>query len=477
MSTCHATANKVILALIVLSAVALLPVVMLMQPVGDDLSYYTAPFAKSLHDHLLPYNAWWRPFDALIGHLLECHKSWFPWFNHAVVWLFHVLSAATFYSFLRHTKLSSTVRLLATLLLLLHPAIVGTIFDTDSINQTGAMLFDLLGLLAYVSIRGKGGCAVWIALTLTATLFKENGITWLVITPLMAAAWTGVGRKPTVKAVFCGLTAAVAYGVVRLLLPHYGLDNLVDLDFSVATLAKTTAKIVSIVFLPIDNVSLVHDRNIPFALLSLCLTAPLLLYLLFAVRKHLFQAQPVVALLSLFIVLSPHYFTSFAIMHTYGTLPFIVLIMAWLIDQLRPTPTLSVLIVLFFCGCLLIDSHAAVEKYRSGQRMERLATRALSVLNQLTPNGEPADSVYSISVKSSFCGYANICLSPNDAFGWGHAVQYLNHYQWPQEWQDTCIEATSATPSRICAIAAHARRRGNRYVITVGDDGVKGVGE
>lgn len=477
MSSCRATANKAILVFIVLSATALLPVVMLMQPVGDDLSYYTAPFAKSLHDHLLPYNAWWRPFDALIGHLLECHKSWFPWFNHAAVWLFHVLSAATFYSFLRHTKLSSTVRLLATLLFMLHPAIMGTIFDTDSINQTGAMLFDLLGLLAYVSIRGKGRYAAWIALTLTATLFKENGITWLVITPLVAAVWTGVGRKPTGKAVFWGLMAAMVYGVVRLSLPHYGLPSPVDLDFSIATLAKTTAKIVSIVFVPIDNVSLIHDRNILGALFSLCLTAPLLLYLLFAGRKHLLQAQPVVALLSLFIVLSPHYFTSFAIMHTYGTLPFIVLILAWLIDKLRPVPTLSVLIVLFFCGCLLIDSHAAVEKYRSGQRMEKLATETLSVLRELKPNGEPVDSVYSISIKSSYRGYANICLSPNDAFGWGHAVQYLNHYLWPQEWQDTCIDATSATASRISAIAAQARRRGYHYVITVGDDGVKGVGE
>lgn len=474
MSTCSTTVNRVLLALIVLSAVVLLPVAMAMQPVGDDLSYYTAPFAKSLHEHLLPYNAWWRPFDALVGHLLEQHKLWFPWLNHAVVWLFHVLSAATFYAFLRRTSLNSTTRLLATLLLMVHPAIVGTVFDTDSINQTGALLFDLLGLLAYVSLRGFSKYAVWIALTLTATLFKENGITWLVITPLIAM-WTDAGQKHIGKAVSTGLLAAAAYGVVRLLLPHYGFHDSIDLDFSIATLAKTTAKIASILLLPIDNVSLIHDRNIPAALLSICLTAPLVLYLLIAGRRNLLDVQPLVALLSLVIVLSPHYFTSFAIMHTYGALPLVVLIMAWLIDHLRPTRLLTALVVLFFSGCLLIDSHAAVEKYRSGQRMERLATEALGVLRSMQSNGEPVDSVYSISLKGSYRGYANICLSPTDAFSWGHAVEYVNHYQWPEEWSDTCIQAASATPSRISTIARQAHHRGYRYVITVGDNGVKEV--
>lgn len=477
MSDCSNTANKVLLTLIVLSAVVFLPVAMAMQPVGDDLSYYTAPFAKSLHEHLLPYNAWWRPFDALIGNMLEHHVAWFPWLNHALVWLFHVLSAATYYAFLRHTALNSTTRLLATLLLMVHPAIVGTVFDTDSINQAGALLFDLLGLLAYVSIRGRGRYAAWIVLTITATLFKENGITWLVITPLLAAAWTSIGRTYVGRGVLLGLLAAVVYGVVRFLLPHYGIHDPVDLDFSVATLSKTTAKIVSIVFLPIDNVSLLHDRNIPATLLSLCLTAPIVLYLLIAGRKCLLCQQPVVALVCLIIVLSPHYFTSFAIMHTYGALPFIVLIMAWLVDQLRPSRLLTALVVLFFAGCVLIDGHAAVEKYRSGQRMERLATEALGVLRSLQPDGEPVDSVYSISLKGSYRGYANICLSPTDAFGWGHAVEYLNRYQWPHEWQDTCIEASTATPSRISSIGRKARRRGYRYVLTVGDDGVEGVGE
>lgn len=273
-----------------------------------------------------------------------------------------------------------------------------------------------------------------------------------------------------------GLLAAVAYGMARFLLPHYGVHNPVDLDFSIAALAKTTAKIVSILLVPVDNVSLVHDRNIPAALFSLCLTAPLVLYLLIVGRRHLLYIQPLVALLGLIIVLSPHYFTSFAIMHTYGALPLVVLIMAWLIDRLQPTRMLAALAVLFLAGCLLIDGHAAVEKYRSGRRMERLATEALSLLRSHRLDGEPIDSVYSISIKGPYRGYANICLSPTDAFGWGHAAEYLNHYQGLKEWRDTCIQASSATPSCISAIARQARRRGYRYVLTVGDDGVKEVG-
>ena len=67
-----------LLVVLLLTAPFVLYIVAQILPIGDDFSYFTASYPKSLHDRLFPFGSWWRPFDALLGHYLEMHSQLFP---------------------------------------------------------------------------------------------------------------------------------------------------------------------------------------------------------------------------------------------------------------------------------------------------------------------------------------------------------------------------------------------------------------
>lgn len=175
-------------------------IVSLMEPVGDDFTYFTASYSGSVWKGLLPMYSWWRPFDALLGHTVYLYPGLFPLLNHLIVCSFHLLSTVLFFQIIRRLDFKPFEQNIATLFFYLTPSILGAIFDTDAVNQTGALFFDLLGFYIYAFAR-KGHVAGWLLLTFIATLFKENGITWFVITPLLA--WTFDLRKQEIRSGLC----------------------------------------------------------------------------------------------------------------------------------------------------------------------------------------------------------------------------------------------------------------------------------
>ena len=139
-----------LLIIIVLTAPLALYMVVQLMPVGDDFIYFTAPYPKNLHDRLFSFDSWWRPFDALYGHYIEAHQQLFPLLNHIIIYSFHLANTFIVYFLLRQLKNSLTAVNTTTLLFYITPAMLGTVFDTDDINQVACLCFDMLGLIAYL---------------------------------------------------------------------------------------------------------------------------------------------------------------------------------------------------------------------------------------------------------------------------------------------------------------------------------------
>jgi hypothetical protein len=439
-------------------------IVSLMGPVGDDLTYFTSSYPGSLWKGMMPIYSWWRPFDALLGHIIYLYPSLFPLINHLIVCAFHLTSTVIFYLIIRRLDFKQLEQNIATLFFYLTPSILGAIFDTDAINQTGALFFDLLGFYVFAFSR-KGHVFGWLLLTFIAILFKENGITWFVITPLLA--WTfDIRRKEIIKGLCWGVVMAIMYGVLRLSLPHSGAVNDEYFDFSLRNELKTLSKLITLVFVPTDNILFIHDHRLLLGLLSFVCSASLMFYLLIKARTQLLTRIPLMLLLLIFIALSPHLVTLFTVMHAYGVIPFTALLLAWALSKVRFTRVIWVLLSLFLLSCIEIDAHHTIEKYKSGQRMLSLSHQALELLGP-----EPVDSVFSITINGNYTKYSTFCANASDAFAWGNAVQNLTHYKWPKVWKDTTMNA-SPQSDEVYSVGLRAYKQGYCYVLIVTEDSV-----
>lgn len=294
----------------------------------------------------------------------------------------------------------------------------------------------MLGFYIYAFAR-KGHVAGWLLLTFIATLFKENGITWFVITPLLA--WTFDLRKQEIRSGLCwGVMAAVAYGALRLSLPHAGAVNDEYFDFSLRTEIKTLSKLITLVFVPTDNIFFIHDHQPLWSLLSFICSASLPVYLLIKSRTQLFTRIPLMLFFLVFVALSAHLVTLFTVMHAYGIIPFTALLLAWGLSRVPVTRMTWTVLSLFLVSCLEIDAHHTIEKYKSGQRMLSLSHQALRLLGP-----EPVDSVYSITIDGNYTKYSTFCSNASDAFAWGNAVMSMTHHKWPRVWEDTAVNVAS----------------------------------
>ena len=453
-----------VLFYIVITSPIFFYIVSLMGPVGDDLTYFTSSYPGSLWKGMMPIYSWWRPFDALLGHIIYLYPSLFPLINHLIVCAFHLTSTVIFYLIIRRLDFKQLEQNIATLFFYLTPSILGAIFDTDAINQTGALFFDLLGFYVFAFSR-KGHVFGWLLLTFIAILFKENGITWFVITPLLA--WTfDIRRKEIIKGLCWGVVMAIMYGVLRLSLPHSGAVNDEYFDFSLRNELKTLSKLITLVFVPTDNILFIHDHRLLLGLLSFVCSASLMFYLLIKARTQLLTRIPLMLLLLIFIALSPHLVTLFTVMHAYGVIPFTALLLAWALSNVRFTRMTWTVLSLFLLSCIEIDAHHTIEKYKSGQRMLSLSHQALELLGP-----EPVDSVFSITINGNYTKYSTFCANASDAFAWGNAVQNLTHYKWPKVWKDTTMNA-SPQSDEVYSVGLRAYKQGYCYVLIVTEDSV-----
>ena len=421
-----------------------LPVILLgliqILPTFDDWTYITTPYFGDLFaaDRMLPWNGYWRPFDALIGSILGLNYNLFPALNHSLILLAHALSTCLVY------KLSGK-KILPAAFFFLSPAMLGTVLDIDSVNQAYATCWGLLSLLFY----RQGKKLQWILCVMIATFCKENGIMYTFIPflfsflPLWRSSCSGKhlcelsGRGS--RWVGGGLAFLTLYGTARILLTSP--DNQIQDVYLTTTLLDHLKDIVQyLVFtwLPMDYKAVFFPptRCLPLALVTFLMSLPFL----FLLAKGLWISRRDKILWALiaayFLAAAPHLLTLVSMMHIYAGLPFAALIIGRLQSRyFRVLP-----IILFFAASLVTDVHHYHAAYQSGLMGKEMAEQVLSQTKT------KSERVFVVTIDRGELKYSIFNVIPSDAFGWGLAARHYSGYTVASELRDTTI-AAPATPA------------------------------
>lgn len=76
--------------------------VLMLWPTNDDWQYLTAPYITGTWwERMLPHKAFWRPWDALFGTILNQNTGMFPSLNHLVNYSGHVAGAYLVFTILK----------------------------------------------------------------------------------------------------------------------------------------------------------------------------------------------------------------------------------------------------------------------------------------------------------------------------------------------------------------------------------------
>lgn len=430
------------LAVILLLSPAILYAIVLLLPTFDDWTYYTAPSFDGLFNYrLLPNSSYWRPFDAAFGWLLGLDHRMFPALNHIVVYAAHVGVTVLVYRLATAMGLCKTARNIGTVFFFISPAMLGTVYGVDALNQACSHFFGLLGLWHYFNRGRKPRVALWLTCVFVATLWKENGIMFFFIAPLFAFGISGQGSPGggwgrLRSGMVWGVVASTAYFALRIALTTAYVD--INHEYFESTpVAKLldVAMFIGMAWVPVDYVSLVHapSRNLLLVAATAAMSMPFIVVLLFSQRRHL-VSRPLLTLAACMVMAAlPHLLTIFTTMHSYAGLSMAALMVAFLADKADGYGRLAPLFAMFVASCLFVDWHHWQKSYDSGLMGRRMGREAIE------KTGEPVDSVYIVSLAGHERKYSSFCVLPADAFAWGNTAVAATGYKWPAVCRDTVV--------------------------------------
>lgn len=453
------------LILIYLTLPITLWALLLLQPTCDDWTYITTPLVDEKWDPtlFLPSNNYWRPFDALIGSLLAMAPSAFPALNHILILSAHAASATAVNRLCHIMQTSHRARNTATIIFYCSTGMMGTVLGIDSINQAMATTLGLLSLLAYIP---KNSCkphyVTWITLAIAATLMKENGIAWTVITPIIAYGMALTDRKTMYKALAAGMTAAAAYMALRFMLADNGgigtTDN-VYFKYGLMEKIHDIGIFLSVTWIPVDYVCIVYPpaRNIAIIAITAMAAAPFTIMLLRTTAAMLKDRLTITLIISIAAAAAPHLLTRSSAMHTYAILPMAVLLMARAIDRMKGKHV-TVAITLYMITHAAVTAHHYTASYHSGMTGERLGKEAIAQC------GKPAEKVFLINIADGEKKYSSFCVPPFEAFGWGRAACQQTGWQWPKKLTDITVGDISQQRLRLITDSAMAEGYDNVWI-------------
>ena len=427
--------------LIILLSPLLLYAVWFILPTHDDWAATTTPdftpfFTK---EHFFFYGYHWRPFDTWIGYLVGRNPQLlFPAINHLLVVLGHFLSVVALFKVLIVLGFNKKTINVSTLFFFIIPATMATVTAIDSQNQVYALTTDLIAFLFYVK-NSKNKYIFWPILIFLATLFKENGLMWALICPVLAYGFDLIDKKTLKKDLLVGLGIMIAYALMIAIQPK---DITIHPEYEpgVLKVVKNFVKFLFTSLITVDYIYLLHQpsRKLLWAIVSFLFALPFL-YLVFIRQWHLFSHKKMwCTAICLLIAVAPHLLTTFSMMHTYAGLAFITIMIAYSINTYKEQQkTLMRSFVLFLIASVAIDIHLIDSSVKSGRIGKQMAREAIQ------KTGKPMKSVYLIIIEDDYPKLSSFCVIPNEAFGWGIAAKYETNYQWPEVIQDTTIERSA----------------------------------
>lgn len=427
-------------------AVLTLPVlwgVSMVMPVFDDWWYLTTPgdgMAFTV-ESLLPQNQYWRPFDALFGILLGKWPWLFPELNHLCVVAAHVGCTVLVYRFMRTMALSRQALWTGTLFFYMSPAVLGTLLNCDSLNQTYSALFGLLSVYVFITAGSRHRHWLYAVMVLIAALWKENGLAWAAATPLFAWMISPESRREIRRSIAWCVVICIVYFAARASLQ---VGEIVSQDFiegRKGSYLKYIATWLSYSLLPADYISLMFrpERNWLYIVLTVALSVPFLGVLLWGSRRSIADRRFFIIVACACITALPHLVTVFGNMHCYASLPFVALAVAWLADRNDSKRTLGLLFTLYLVACAFTGFRHWQMAWRSGMKGQELAGEILK------QSHGPARNVLLLYDDTPQPGFSTFCTPPIESFGYGEAVRMATGYAWPDN--VTGLPMTNGTPA------------------------------
>ena len=427
--------------LIVILTPVLLYAVLPILPTHDDWAGTTKPDFSPffIKEHFFFYGYHWRPFDTWIGWVAGRNPQvlW-PAFNHVLVVLGHLLCTLALYRLLTVLKMKEVAKKIATFFFFITPATMATVTAVDSQNQVFALTCDIIAFLVYIK-HNKYKYLIWSLLIFLATLFKENGLMWALICPILAYGFNYINHKKLKKDILVGIVIIAAYALAIFILPK---DITIHPEYEpgMMKVVKNTIKFLFTSFITVDYIYLLHlpSRNLLLAGISLLITIPFFYMVYIRNWRIYFDKKMVCTIICLIIAVGPHLSTVFSMMHTYAGLAMIAIMTALSIDYTNNNfKPLTISFILWILAALLIDAHLIDSSVKSGLIGKKMAQEAIQ------KTGKPVKSVYVIIIEDDYPKLSSFCVIPNEAFGWGLASQYETNYQWPEVIQDTTIERSA----------------------------------
>lgn len=417
---------------------ALLYAILQILPTHDDWCSTTTPDFRPffIKEHFFFFGYHWRPFDTWIGYIAGRNPQvLYPTFNHLLVVGGHLLCTVTVYKLLLVLGFKQFSRNLATLCFFVLPATMATATAIDSQNQVFALTCDTIAFLLYIKMK-RGKYLVWILLILLATLFKENGLMWALIGPILAFGFDFIDQKTLKKDLLIGVAIMVIYTLAIVIMPK-DIEIHPEYEPGVMKVVSNVVKFLFSTFVTVDYIYLLHtpSRQLLWAAVSLFLTLPFCYLIWVKNIRSMIGKKMLCTLIAMVIAVGPHLLTTFSMMHTYAGLSLLMIMMAYGIDNCQQTKkSIITAFILFLTSSLAIDAHLIHESIKTSVVGKEMAKEAVK------KTGNPVKSVYVIIIEDEIRKLSSFCVVPNEAFGWGIAARYETNYQWPEEIQDTTIE-------------------------------------
>lgn len=429
--------EKWALAVVFILTPVLLYAVIHILPTHDDWTGTTTPDFRPffIKEHFFFYGYHWRPFDTWIGYIAGRNPQvLYPIFNHILVVIGHLLCILAVFKLLAVLGFNRIAQNITTLFFFIAPATMATTTAVDSQNQVYALTMDIVAFLAYIKVK-RGKYILWPLLVFLAALFKENGLMWALICPILAFGFDFINKKTLRKDIIVGVILMMLYALAITIQPK-DMNIYPEYVPSVFKVITSAVKFLFTSLITVDYIWLLHapSRNLWMAALTLMLTLPFFYVIFIRNIRIVKEKQIICTLIALCIAVAPHVFTVYSMMHTYAGLVMISIITAHSItvcqQEIKPVITTF---GLFVIAAIIINIHLIDASIKSGLVGKEMAMEAVR------KTGQPANSVYVVIIEDDYPKLSSFCVIPVDAFGWGYATQYETNYQWPKNIQDTTI--------------------------------------
>lgn len=421
-------------------------------PTFDDWTTLSAPNRDpNFIQYFLPYGMTWRPGDALFGYINGISYKLFPKLNHILVFAAHIGSTLLVYKITKILCFRINASIIATLFFYISPCVLGNILSCDATNQSFAHFWGILAVYLYLNEQNKRKYLLWVTCVYLASAFKDNGIAWSIIPPIISYAFDKIEKQRFKTEFMLGLAIAVIYAIVRLTIPHHLYINASYADDVVSLYSRIKGFItwIGYTWFSVDYICIIHkpSRNFYMAVGTFLLSFPFMLAIW--KNKYIWKNKTIWLLITAFtLVVSPNLLISMTIMNAYGSLGIAAIIVAYLVEYNKHTKnTINILLTMYILSVAIVDGH---HWYNAWQTSLPEKTISQTIIKK---TGRPVNKAFCILIKDDYPKYSSFCVPKDETIGWGRSIWHETGYKWPQQVNDTTIDRNKKAHEMALQIA------------------------